>query len=809
MTAEHPRGAAAAAAQAKKRAPVGQLLTEAANGSSSPLSSDASAAPGRRTTARQRKVPSRLLSPSPPPLRSWSGSYASKTKAAAATPTAPQAGRGSSATPTAPGSRSKASSSPRGLKSEQTAAEAAAAEEALGPGKRKRRPSTMTRPPSTITTAPAVSVSTPAPAPGAGATSNERSSSIVRIKVRPSKSVSPLPGSSDPAAPTSAGPSSKVRRVPSSASLRQPALPSLDEVADDSDGGIAASRALLLAEPDDDADDSDAAGPTPERLRAAPSVRSSALARFTRTLSGGAAIEPLDPPPLLSRSGEMRSDGRGHARSRTLDISMFASSSAASGSSIWGAPVMPRLGRMSLPAASVADDSDGDGDDEDDFHQAMLDGGDFDVADDFSDAGRPGWKKSPYATGTTSDEEDTPATTPRSPQSCAELPVELASKASAVEQAKTASPKEKTTQGAGKEAQDGAAAADSVFVHALPPSSRRPHTHAGSLTLSLPFDEADAPAAGDDLAVARGATPLVERKTSKVIESATPASVGASQPSLVGLNLSLQSDAGDDAGLLSPGHALLGLAAPPRNGMSSTHGSPFVHAAVLDRISSPAPLALPPSRANVAETGRESPRQRLSSAAAAATGGASEDALRPSRSTSRRDAESWLAEMRSISPHSSLSARLEEEEDEDVFGPPEAMCLSDLDRVWDRVERARGMTVEEPMRSSTPLRELHDVVDVETPGPSTSDNEVQDALQLHLTPSKDDEQLRSASKRAAPPTPSSTGARKTRKSAAAASPATPPRATRRSLAGGAAVTTSRSSEKTLRRSSGRRRSPSP
>jgi hypothetical protein len=505
----------------------------------------------------------------------------------------------------------------------------------------------------------------------------------------------------------------------------------------------------------------------------------------------------------------MRSDGRGHARSRTLDISMFASSSAASGSSIWGAPVMPRLGRMSLPAASIADDSDGDGDDEDDFHQAMLDGGDFDVADDFSDAGRSGWKKSPYATGTTSDEEDTPATTPRSPQSCAELPVELASKASAAEQAKSASPKEKTTEAAGKDAQDSAAAADSVFVHALPPSSRRPHTHAGSLTLSLPFDEADAPTAGDDLAVARGATPLVERKTSKVIEGATPASVGASQPSLVGLNLSLQSEAGDDAGLLSPGHALLGLAAPPRNGMSSTHGSPFVHAAVLDRISSPAPLALPPSRANVAETGRESPRQRLSSAAAAATGGVSEDALRPSRSTHRRDAESWLAEMRSISPHSSLSARLEEEEDEDVFGPPEAMCLSDLDRVWDRVERARGATIDEPMRPSTPLRELHDVVDVETPGPSTSDNEVQDALQLHLTPSKDDEQLRSASKRAAPPTPSSTGARKTRKSAAAASPATPPRATRRSLAGGAAVTTSRSSEKTLRRSSGRRRSPSP
>ncbi|CEH19350.1 hypothetical protein CBOM_06680 [Ceraceosorus bombacis] len=216
----------------------------------------------------------------------------------------------------------------------------------------------------------------------------------------------------------------------------------------------------------------------------------------------------------------------------------------------------------------------------------------------------------------------------------------------------------------------------------------RPSIHARAATTG---------AAAVDVATGIGATYNTARRTA----SLPLKRLAFAEETARRLNISSEETDGEDEEendfhkiMLSGEQALLGLSAPPQAGSSSATASPFVLPVGIP--TSPAPLVLPPTKDRLQaedENGRASPRQALLKAAAALVRGRRDNPndapVQRSRSLLRNsDEASWLDESRSISPHSSLSARMDEDED-DVFGPPEAMGLSELDRAWDRDHRSR------------------------------------------------------------------------------------------------------------------------
>ncbi len=134
----------------------------------------------------------------------------------------------------------------------------------------------------------------------------------------------------------------------------------------------------------------------------------------------------------------------------------------------------------------VDDDDEEEDDDENDFHQAMLDA-DFDFFDSQKADGNATnnlWNVSQRAATEDAavEDDDTPATTPRSPQSGCDLPSPDSPRCKSEDEAqplRTDDPSMAFN-----------AVRDSVFVHALPTTqvgADKACQHAGSLTLSLPY----------------------------------------------------------------------------------------------------------------------------------------------------------------------------------------------------------------------------------------------------------------------------------------------------------------------------------
>jgi hypothetical protein len=133
------------------------------------------------------------------------------------------------------------------------------------------------------------------------------------------------------------------------------------------------------------------------------------------------------------------------------------------------------------------DDDEEEDDDENDFHQAMLDA-DFDFFDSQKTDGNATnnlWNVSQRAAtedAAAAEADDTPATTPRSPQSGCDLPSPGSPRCKSEDEAQPLRADDKSMAFN--------AVRDSVFVHALPTTqvgADKACQHAGSLTLSLPY----------------------------------------------------------------------------------------------------------------------------------------------------------------------------------------------------------------------------------------------------------------------------------------------------------------------------------
>ncbi|KAJ1030387.1 hypothetical protein NDA16_001296 [Ustilago loliicola] len=484
--------------------------------------------PARRTTTRTRKLPSRLLpSPSPPPSRPSSQYNATKQskggKDASESSTASPVATPSASSLTPASKLRKASRSDLDTSSSDfdTAVERDGnlSSEDLGPGKRKRRPSSMYKPPSTLTT-----VETPSPASAVSASKSKKKG----------RSISPE-ASAQKAQPLSVAVAQarlKSRLSKGKLDVQTPLSKSSETLRGDGDDSEAeleaatystASKRLRIGEADESIDLS-----PPPLLPRDGSVRVRMPTNFTQPtfIRGGrvsVSPEASAKRPVkfgireFSRPALQAEEASQVSRTTKVDAhhswkhaDIMSSSPISAGISKFdndsNMPLtyVPFPFRCSARSAAgfrnthttpfavheedeEADDDDDDDDDENDFHQAMLDA-DFDFFDSQksdSTVAKPVWSASGRAATEDAEIDDTPATTPRSPQSGCDLP-------------SSGSPRFKTEEDAvmpstGSKASSFRAGRDSVFVHALPTTqvgADKPHQHAGSLTLSLPYSPA-------------------------------------------------------------------------------------------------------------------------------------------------------------------------------------------------------------------------------------------------------------------------------------------------------------------------------
>ncbi|EST09890.1 hypothetical protein PSEUBRA_000286 [Kalmanozyma brasiliensis GHG001] len=607
--------------------------------------------PSRRTTTRARKLPSRLLpSPSPPPSRPSSQYNATKH-----TKGGKDADDGASPSPAVTSSMSStaaAAARPRRSDANNASSDLDVADkddsEDLGPGKRKRRPSSMYKPPATLTT-----VETPSPASALASSKSKKKGRSISPEVSAHKSQSP---------------SASVVQARLKGRLSKGKLEADTPSSKKANGSIMDSDSLHAT-----GDDSDAEYET-DPLRISKRVR----------IGDVQVSMDFSPPPLLPRDGSARIQMPMHysqptfirggrvsvspeasakrpirygARDETeTDSSRIGQLMRASKRDIPNArkhadvmsssPVSTGLARFdndagaplsyvpfrygartasgsfnlqTCPFAGHAvnevdenEEEDEDEDDENDFHQAMLDA-DFDFFESQkSDAVvvEPVWPASRRGTTEEAEMDDTPATTPRSPQSGCDLP-------------SPGSPRCKTEEDVVLPSAEGkpssfAAGRDSVFAHALPTTqvgADKPHQHAGSLTLSLPYSPAvaasspqlramDMDAASvrkdskDAPAVTQMGTPILQRRT----HAGLPAGLHAFAPLKLGADLMERSASNGapymqlspmiemDSPLLSPGLSLSlqtkGIDLP----------SPFIMGVgALPDLEQPAQLDLPPA----------------------------------------------------------------------------------------------------------------------------------------------------------------------------------------------------------------------
>ena len=614
--------------------------------------------PARRTTTRTRKLPSRLLpSPSPPPSRPSSlynaAKHAKGGKDASDGSTISPAG-----TPSASSAAAISSKLRRGGKAEvdsigsdlENAADNQDSED-LGPGKRKRRPSSMYKPPSTLTT-----VETPSSASASSASKSKKKGRSLSPEASAHKAQSPsvavaqarlksrlLKGKIEATTP-----SSKKGDVASAMSE------SLRGNGDDSEAELdasfsSASKRVRIGAPDDSMDLS-----PPPLLPRDGSARIRMPTHFTQPTfirGGRVSVSPeasakrpvkfgvreFNRPALPSEEGDAERFRIGNvmrANNATVQRSDIMSSSPVSAGitkfdSEAGAPLtyVPfRCGARSAagfrnmhitPFASQAvdeDDEDDEDDDENDFHQAMLDA-DFDFFESQksdSAAAKPLWPASRRGTTEEVEMDDTPATTPRSPQSGCDLPSPDSPRCKTEEDVTLSSSEDRASSfNAGR---------DSVFVHALPTTqvgADKPHQHAGSLTLSLPYSPTVAVSSPqlramdvdlDAVTAAKGVkdtnastqmgTPVLQRRKHAVL----PAGPHGLAPLKLSADLMERSASNSapymqlspmieiDSPLLSPGLSL------SLHGKSGDLPSPFIMGVgSLPDLEQPAPLDLPPA----------------------------------------------------------------------------------------------------------------------------------------------------------------------------------------------------------------------
>ncbi|CAO1631425.1 unnamed protein product [Jaminaea pallidilutea] len=594
----------------------------------------------RAGSSRVRRPPKRLMSPPPQPqsLSHTTATFAATTNAApastkAASPTAnataqtdsanaalsdttKHRSKGKSLTPPtqAPAPPAKVSKNSRSMpqpSSSSTDVEGKAFREdaevaASNSSKRKRKPSTMTRPPETITSHVGSS-SSPPPASAAKAstqpdtltqpapTSLAAKSNAPATKVR--LSLNGVRGGGQSKAKALRDSQANVRRKSVAASAIKTATDGMAGY--DSDGGQSAGVATHLARHRDGQAEteaeSEAIAEDDRAIEAPPFIfqhrhlQPSAMRRG----SSGVAAGGMRSSSLIAKNLSSSTSRKSHSRTKSMP-------------SIGGLPRLDCLppakrsfvdvhGRGDLH--SEAETSDGE---EDDFHRAMLDG-DFDSFDE--------WSQHPYsgsAAGATTD-VDTPATTPRSPQSVCE-PASLVDadktmkKSASVESSESTHSTSKEVEAKLPPSSSSASALrDEVFSHALPPSSRRVKTHAGLLTLSLPYDEHTPTIVttqaststshghgvdssnkdGASLSHLRFSTPSLERRASRgrvaqVVAQSAEARSDEQQRSFRDLDTTSPP--------LSPTHTLLAFSAAPKtsgplySGTVSMTASPFLSA---------------------------------------------------------------------------------------------------------------------------------------------------------------------------------------------------------------------------------------
>lgn len=656
--------------------------------------------PRRRESTRTRKPSSRLLpSPSPPPPRSSSYySYLSKS-----------ATHGQSSAATLPNTGAKKGQGQQQgqagvpytspivpVAAGDTSVDSTTSDATTGPGKRKRRPSTMTKPPSTITQ-------------GLVETSH-MVNGTVKVKARSStKSQTPEAGDErSTSTPPSSKVSRKVKKEHGSSDTNKTSRAKHDagnvsqskaarvSSGYDSDGN--AEGAMLMTLADHINDDGEGSDSGLASSKARPSHVSSirkALASTTARSAVGRTVNALraqvslsntvasEPPPLISRRGGLK--GSSGINRNCFKTSHNNSQTTPPSSERWSwhrSTVSVPLLRFKLDnlAPRVDDEESSAADDEDDFHVAMLDGRNFDALSDTEDplGTTSSVKSSPRASKSYdgSDVEDTPATTPQSPQSTCDG-----------ERRASADEEEASREATGK-----AIVHDAVFAHALEPSSTRPHTHAGALTLSLPFNEMQHPH-DDDPSTMRSAGSALRSSNSPANVKGESVDVDAVDSS----DAQDETDAAMAADLLGPatssaidvGHRQASMMLSSPN-PGSAFASPNLATSQIVK-SEPAPLALPPAMSSRASDNKAQTRLKTST---------------------RFD-----------------SAHLSDEEDDDEehtfdpvtlgMGPPESMCLSELEQAWEQGEYLNQ------------ARKMSGVSDVEAAENHSEDDVEQQLIQHH------------------------------------------------------------------------------
>lgn len=618
--------------------------------------------PARRTTTRTRKLPSRLLpSPSPPPSRPSSLFNAAKHskggKETSEHATVSSAKTSPSDTVTLKLRKtSKADGSNNGSDLETAVdKDDNLSSEDLGPGKRKRRPSSMYKPPSTLT-----AIETPSPASASSTSKSKKkgrslspegsalkvqSPSVLtaqaRLKSRLSKSaVTPLSRKVETHA-------DRVQEDDSPRSKRK------ESEKDPETFQICTSKKVRLGEADDSADLS-----PPPLLPRDGSAKFRMPTHFTQPTfirGGRVSVSPEASSKRPIKFG-VREFSRPALSADEIDVERFRNSDIMRASKVdaqdsWkcsevmssspisggiakfdsdsGVPLTYMPFRRGVDSAAsfrnmrstpfvneavIEEDEDEEDDDEDDFHQAMLDA-DFDFFDSQksdSVASKPAWAAARQVTAEDVEMDDTPATTPRSPQSGCDLPSPGSPRCKTEEDVSLPSVVDKASSfDAGR---------DSVFVHALPTTqvgADKPYQHAGSLTLSLPYSPAVAASSPhlraidtdfdaapttkgvkDGLATTQTGTPVLHRRK----HAGLPTEPHGLAPLKFNADLMERSASGTapymqlspmieiESPLLSPGLTL------SLHSKGSDLPSPFVMGVgALPELEQPAPLALPPA----------------------------------------------------------------------------------------------------------------------------------------------------------------------------------------------------------------------
>ncbi|SJX60308.1 uncharacterized protein SRS1_11622 [Sporisorium reilianum f. sp. reilianum] len=659
MAATRARNELAAAAAAAPPAPhnVKHVVSNREAASVDDTANDHT--PARRTTTRTRKLPSRLLpSPSPPPSRP-SSLYNATRHANGGGKDDTDSNPTSPAVTSAAKMRKSAKPEPDSTASDLDSAADKEDAEDLGPGKRKRRPSSMYKPPSTLTT-----VETPSPASALSSAKSKKKG----------RSISPEASAHKAHSPCIAVAQAKLKgrlskgRLEAGVPLSKKdgrALHGLTQEsnwsganADDSDAELdAGARSMSKRVRTEHVQDSMDLSPPPLLPRDGSAriqmpmhysqptfirggrVSVSPEASAKRPVKFGMRVD--DAAAERSRIGNILRASKGDAHNAWKHPDLMSSSPVSAALAKFdndvGAPLtyVPfrtgARGAISFrnmhtnPFANrvldeeAADDDDDDDDDEDeeddenDFHQAMLDA-DFDFFDSQkSDAGaaKALWPASRRDTTEEAGMDDTPATTPRSPQSGCDLPSPGSPRCKTEDDVMMAAAEDKVASySAGR---------DSVFVHALPTTqvgADKPHQHAGSLTLSLPYNPAvaasspqlramdvDSDAAGaaksvkDASANVQMGTPILQRRK----HAGLPAGPHALAPLKLGAELMERSTSNAaaymqlspmiemDSPLLSPGLTL------SLHTKGTDLPSPFIMGVgALPDLEQPAPLDLPP-----------------------------------------------------------------------------------------------------------------------------------------------------------------------------------------------------------------------